>query len=166
MTVYIRPADPSDFEAIANIYNESILKGGITMDTDLKQAADIQRIVQKMGERETLLVATLEQQIVGWGIIKKYSDRPGYRFCCETSVYLSFQQAGNGYGKALQTALMQQVSAYGYRHIVAKILTRNQASIQFHQRFGFALVGVQKEIGFIQGQWHDVTIMQCLFPAS
>ena len=162
--ISIRPAEQPDFKAIAHIYNESIAKGGITMDTEFKQAKDIQQIVQKMGSREVLLVAVLEAEVIGWGIVKKYSDRPGYQVCCETSVYLSSAQAGKGYGKALQTALMEQVSNYGYHHIVAKILANNRASIEFHQRFGFSPVGIQKEIGFIQGQWHDVMIMQCLLP--
>ena len=170
MSISIRPAKASDFEAIASIYNESIAKGGITMDTQPKQAVDIQAMTQKMNNREILLVAELESQleelIVGWGVVKKYSDRPGYQFCCETSVYLSFSQTGKGYGKTLQTALMEQVAIYGYRHVVAKILAKNQASIKFHQDFGFVPVGIQKEIGFIQDQWHDVMIMQCLIPFS
>lgn len=168
MSIHIRPANSVDFEAIANIYNESVAKGGITMDTQPKQAADIQKIAQNMGDRESLLVAVLgpspEAQVVGWGIVKKYSNRPGYQFCCETSIYLSFSQTGRGYGKVLQNALMKQVAAYGYRHVVAKILAHNQASIRFHQSFGFVSVGIQKEIGFIQNQWHDVMIMQCLIP--
>ena len=166
MDINIRPARQSDFEAIAHIYNESIAKGGITMDTEPKQVADIQATVQKMGDREILLVAELSDRVIGWGIVKKYSDRSGYQFCCETSVYLTFGQLGKGYGKALQTALMQRVVTYQYRHVVAKILANNQASIQFHQQFGFTPVGIQKEIGFIQGKWHDVMIMQCLLPPN
>ena len=162
--IRIRPVAQPDFEAIAHIYNESIAKGGITMDTEPKQAKDIRSIVQKLGNREVLLVAVLAAEVVGWGIVRKYSDRPGYQVCCETSVYLSSRQIGKGYGKALQTALMAQVATYGYHHIVAKIIANNQASIQFHQQFGFSPVGIQKEIGLIENQWYDVLIMQCLLP--
>ena len=178
MNINIRPATPADFEAIANVYNEAIFKGGITMDTEPKQATDIQKVVQTMGDREIWLVAALgdplegslekpsKNCIAGWGVVKKYSDRPGYHFCCETSVYLTFSKVGKGYGKALQAALMEQAAAYSYRHVVAKILANNQSSIRFHKQFGFTPVGIQKEIGFIQDQWHDVMIMQCLIPSS
>ena len=47
---------------------------------------------------------------------------------------------------------------------MAKILTSNQESIEFHKMFGFSLVGIQKEIGFYRGQWFDVAIMQLILP--
>ncbi|NET59405.1 MAG: N-acetyltransferase [Symploca sp. SIO2E6] len=160
----IRPAEPKDHEAIASIYNEAIAYGGITMDGRTYTAEDIQAIVQKMHHREALLVAETSDKVLGWGIIKRYSDRLGYQICCETSVYLTFSETGKGYGKALQKVLMEKVANYGYHHIVAKILAANQSSIRFHQQFGFEIVGTQKEIGFINGTWHDVVIMQCLLP--
>jgi len=160
----IRPAQPEDYTTIAAIYNEAIAKGGITMDGQPYSPSDIQTIVEKMSDRETLLVAETPQKIVGWGIIKRYSDRLGYQVCCETSIYLTCAETGKGYGTVLQKRLMQMVAEYGYHHIVAKILATNRGSVQFHQRFGFEVVGVQKEIGYVNGTWHDVVIMQCLVP--
>ena len=156
------------------------------MDTQPYSALEIGSIVKKMGDREALLVATcpsaaddstsdpateqiteqITKQVIGWGIIKRYSDRPGYRVCCETSVYLTSSATGKGYGRILQTALMEKVSSYGYHHIVVKILAANSDSIRFHQHFGFETVGIQKEIGLIRGTWHDVVIMQCLLPST
>jgi len=158
----IRPAIASDYASIASIYNEAIAAGGITMDGQYKQAEDIQAIAEKMGAREIYLVGETAQVVVGWGILKAYSDRLGYQVACETSIYLSFAETGKGYGKALQTALMQKVAEYKYHHIVAKILGANTASIQFHQRLGFEIVGVQKQIGFMNDHWHDVVILQHL----
>lgn len=160
----IRIAQPQDYRAIATIYNESIAHGGITMDGQAYTAKTIQAIVQKMGQREALFVGEMLDRVIGWGIIKRYSDRIGYQLCCETSIYLAFSETGKGYGNSLQTALMEQVRAYGYHHIVAKILAPNQGSIRFHQRFGFEIVGIQKEIGFINDTWYDVVIMQCILP--
>ncbi len=156
----VRPAQAEDYAAIASIYNEAIAKGGITMDGEPQTVEGVAAIAAKMTERETYLVAETSQGIVGWGIVKRYSDRLGYQVCCETSIYLTFAEIGKGYGQLLQAALMQQVADYGYHHIVAKILGANTSSIQFHQRFGFELVGVQKEIGFMNGAWHDVAILQ------
>ncbi|MEO0538062.1 MAG: N-acetyltransferase family protein [Cyanobacteria bacterium P01_A01_bin.123] len=158
----IRPANPQDYPAIASIYNEAIAHGGITMDGQPYTVEDIQAIAQKMNHREGLWVGEVSGQAIGWGIIKRYSDRIGYQVCCETSIYLTFAETGKGYGSALQKALMKQVADYGYHHIVAKILAANWGSVQFHQRLGFEIVGTQKDIGFINGAWHDVVIMQCL----
>ena len=160
----VRRADAGDYPTIASIYNEAVEYGGITMDTKPYMAEDVEAIVKKMHDRETLLVAEAADTVIGWGIIKRYSDRIGYQVCCETSIYLKFSETGKGYGNALQTVLMEKVAEYGYHHIVAKILAANPGSVRFHQRFGFEIVGVQKEIGLIDGVWHDVVILQYLFP--
>ena len=162
MSLTIRQYLPQDFEAIANIYNEAILQGGITMDCEPYSAEQIAAWVNKFNDRETILIAEKNNAQIGWGIIKKYSDRPGYRVCCETSIYLKFSETQQGYGQTLQTALLRQVKAFNYHHVVAKILAANQGSIRFHQKFGFELVGIQNKIGFYGGQWHDVAIMQLL----
>jgi len=162
--VQIRSCTKADFLAIAAIYNEAIATGHITFDTRRFEARDIQIWVDKLCDRECLLVAEHHQQILGWGIVKQYSDRPGYRVCCETSIYLTFAQQGQGYGQLLQTALLQKVADLGYHHVVVKIVATNDSSIAFHKRFGFEMVGVQKEIGHVADHWQDVAIMQLILP--
>ena len=160
----IRACVKSDYGAIANIYNQSIERGGITFDGHLLEAHDIQAWVDQFNSRELLLVAAQTDQILGWGIIKRYSDRLGYRSCCETSIYLDLEQAGKGYGRQLQSALLEKVAEFGYHHVVAKILASNPSSIEFHRRLGFEKVGIQKEIGFQRDKWHDIVIMQLILP--
>ncbi|MEL6439549.1 MAG: N-acetyltransferase family protein [Cyanobacteria bacterium J06621_8] len=162
MVIKIRQYRPQDYQAIADIYNEAVLQGGITMDCELYSAQQIADWVKKFNDRETILIAERDQVQVGWGIIKRYSDRPGYWVCCETSIYLKFSETQKGYGQILQNALLQQVREFNYQHVVAKILTANPGSIRFHEKFGFELVGIQNKIGFYGGQWHDVAIMQLL----
>jgi phosphinothricin acetyltransferase len=162
--VNIRPCLPGDYGAIAAIYNEAIATGSITFDTRLFAAEDIQAWVDQFCDREGLLVAEHHKRILGWGLIKQYSDRPGYRVCCETSIYLTLIARGKGYGRLLQTALLEKVTALGYHHVMVKITATNDRSIAFHQKFGFEIVGVQREIGHVAGRWQDVAIMQLILP--
>jgi len=162
--VQIRDSTPKDYVAIAAIYNEAIATGSITFDTRPFKALDIQTWVDKFCDRECLLVIERQQQILGWGIVKQYSDRPGYRVCCETSIYLTFAAKGQGLGKMLQTTVLQKVVELGYHHVVVKIVATNEGSIAFHQSFGFEMVGVQKEIGHVAGRWQDVALMQLILP--
>ncbi|MEM9541342.1 MAG: N-acetyltransferase family protein [Cyanobacteria bacterium P01_E01_bin.42] len=162
--ILIRPYHPDDFDAIALIYNESIAAGNTTMECEFFNADRVRALVEKFSDRETILVLQKQNKIVGWAIIKRYSERSGYRVCCETSIYLSLSETGRGYGTQLQTRLLQKVKEFGYHHVVAKILACNQKSIEFHQHFGFELVGIQKEIGYLNGRWHDVAILQLVFP--
>ncbi len=156
-------ANSTDYLTIANIYNEYIISGGATMDEVMKTETDIADWVEKFNDRERLFVLKKETQIIGWGIIKKYSDRSGYRTTCETAIYLTATEMGKGYGTFLKKEVMRVCKDLGYRHLVAKILGGNEASIVYNQKLGYTIVGTQKEVGFRDGQWHDVVIMQYLF---
>ena len=160
----VRNYQDRDCQAIADIYNQAIIQGGITMDERCYSAQDIRSMVTKFNEREIILIGEQDSQIIGWGKIARYSDRSGYSVCCETSIYLSFSAIGKGYGSSLQTELLKKATEFNYHHVVAKITAINQGSIKFHQKFGFEIVGVQKEIGFMRGSWYDVVIMQLLLP--
>lgn len=158
----ITVANQQDYSAIANIYNEYIINGGATMDEVIKSEKDIASWVEKFNDRERLYVLKKDTHIIGWGIIKKYSDRSGYKTTCETAIYLTASEKGNGYGTFLKKKVMQICKELGYRHLVAKILGGNQASIVYNQKLGYTIVGTQKEVGFRDGQWYDVIIMQYL----
>ncbi len=150
---------------IAEIYNESIRARDATMQMTYKTEADIEAMIEGLTERERLLVIESGDSVQGWGILKRYSDREGYRFACETSVYMRRAIAGKrtGMGTALQSALMNLARELGYHHIVVKIWATNQISIRMHEKFGFEMVGIQREIGFSDGRWQDVAIMQYVF---
>ncbi|RMF63266.1 MAG: N-acetyltransferase family protein [Bacteroidetes bacterium] len=160
----IRDAVAGDAAAIAAIYNASILAGDATMDQRPHTADDVLRWLATLSEREALLVLDAGDRLLGWGIVRRYSDRPGYRFTCETSLYLDRAFRGRGLGTRLQTALMDRCRTLGYHHIVAKIWASNTASLALHRKLGFEPVGVQREIGHCDGRWIDVVILQCLLP--
>lgn len=161
-TPEIRPATPADYPAVAAIYNTYIRKGTITMDETLKSAADIAAWTEKFTAREGLYVMEQATEILGWGIIKRYSDREGYRFACEAPVYLAAAQTGKGYGPRFKQHLIDLCAGMDYRHVVSKILDGNAASIRYHERLGFEIVGRQRNIGFKKGQGVDVIILQYL----
>ncbi len=156
----LRDATPADAAAVAEIYNASITAGGATMDQDLKSAGDIRRQMAAFSPRETILLLEAGTKVLGWGIIKKYSDRYGYRFCCETAVYLRRDLTGRGHGTRIKLALIERCRRYGYHHLVAKIFAGNVASIEYNKKLGYELVGTQREIGYAGGRWQDIVILQ------
>lgn len=155
----IRLATAADYAAVASIYNEYIALGNASMEETLKQPTDIAAWVQHFHDRERLYVMTAAEQVIGWGIIKRYSDREGYRFACETAVYLTQRQLGKGYGTQFKRFLIERCQEMNYHHLVAKIFATNTASIEYNRKLGYEIVGTQKEIGFKDGRWIDVVIM-------
>ncbi len=157
---HIRLASPAEWERLAHIYNEAIHSGRSTMDLIPVDANYFRKLTDGFTPRECLLVAEHATRIAAWGIVKQYSDRPGYALACETSVYVAEAHQGHGLGTALQAAIIKTAWGFGYRHLVAKILAVNETSIRFHHHNDYQIAGTQKKIGFLNGIWHDIIIMQ------
>lgn len=162
MEVLFHTASPSHYQSIADIYNYYIEEDSATMDEVHYTHSMIADWVKAFDDRERLFVATLADQVIGWGIIKKYSDRGGYRYTCETAVYLLPDYIGKGYGSAFKRYIMEQCKELDYKHLVAKIWADNTASIEYNLKLGYTIVGRQHKIGYKNGKWINVVIMQCL----
>lgn len=159
---HVRRAIAMDAASIAGIYNHHVEIGGSTFDTQPWTDAGVREMMDAPPP-DAWFVAEVNDQIVGWASSRQYNTRSGYRYTCETAIYLHPDSTGYGIGHPLQTQLEQHCCAAGIHHAVAKIVSNNQRSISFHQRYGYQIVGIQKEIGHMNGNWCDVTIMQKIF---
>ena len=160
--IQIRIAQVADHSKIASIYNEYIALGNATMEEVLHTESDITAWTKKFHDRERLYVMVDKEAVIGWGIIKRYSDRKGYRYACETAIYLTSTERGKGYGTMLKKFLIEDCKSMEYRHLVAKIFAINEASINYNLKLGYTIVGRQNQIGFRNEKWQDIVIMQYL----
>ena len=159
----VRTATLDDACSIASIYSESILERNATMVLDPVSCEKMQHQIRGINERESIIVATTDHgQVAGWGIVKFYSDRPGYASACETSLFVDAAFRNQGVGNAIQAELVQRARKAAFHHIVVKIWAQNKTSIALHEKHGFEMVGIQKEIGHVDHKWIDVAVMQCL----
>lgn len=157
----IRAAVIDDAEAISKIYNVYVTQGTSTMDSE-KTPSDIHSWINKFSEQEGIFVFEENDIIKGWVILKKYSDRYGYRFACETSIYVHKDYLRNGIGDLLNAFIIEKAIALDYKHMTAKIFSINQASIRFFEKYGYTIVGQQNKIGFRNEQWINIVIMEKL----
>lgn len=149
-----------DYAAIAEIYNEHIQLKQSTMDEGKFTADSIFTWISRFHSREKIYVLKKDHLLIGWGIIKRYSDREGYGRTCETAVYLRSEERGKGYGSFIKKELIKICKKLNYHHLVAKIFADNKASIVYNEKLGYEIVGRQKEIGYRDGKWIDIIIMQ------
>lgn len=156
----LRLAQPSDLQQVADIYNEYL--GKSTMDLATAKPSNYEYLLE--AERERLFIAEVDNKTIGWALIKKYSDRIGYARSCETSVYLTKNETSKGYGPNIKKQLITECQKLGYTHLVAKIMSVNKTSINYNLKLGYEIVGEQKDIGYINGKYHNVTIMQYNIP--
>ncbi len=161
----IRHAEIADADTIADIYNESVHASDATMDAYGLNGPAMAKRLQQLTDREVMLVLVdPAKEVVGWGVVQQYSSRFGYRYTCETSLYLRRSLAGRrlGLGTRLQNELVNYCRSFEYHHVVARILADNRTSIDLHEKFGFQLVGIQHEVGRLGGGWRDVAIYELL----
>ncbi len=150
----------NDCDDIARIYNHYL--GKSTMDMEPKTGAYYSDIMDHQDDMEELWSLKQDEELIAWGIIKKYSDRFGYRLTGETSVYVHPDHLNKGNGTELKKYLMLRCKALGYHHLLARINSDNLISIHYNKKLGYTVVGEQKEVGNINGTWKDITIMQCI----
>ncbi|QDT03720.1 N-acyltransferase YncA [Rubripirellula lacrimiformis] len=155
----VRDAIVDDSAAIAEIYNHYITAGGSTFDAETWKAKQIAEMLPTTVP-ECWLVSADGDKILGWGSARQFSVRHGFRLSLESAIYLSPDAVGRGVAQSLQQQVEERCRQHQIHHLVARIISTNQRSLEFHYRHGFELVGTQKEIGHMDGKWCDLTILQ------
>ncbi|HEY0286165.1 MAG TPA: arsinothricin resistance N-acetyltransferase ArsN1 family A [Pseudomonas sp.] len=162
----IRPAEPVDATSIATIYNQGIEERSSTFETTPRNPTDMLERLQT-GSRYPVLVMLDEQdQVVGWASLSRYRDRACYDGIADFSIYMSREARGQGLGKHLLQALLNEAEALGFWKVLSRIFTSNQASLALCQTCGFRQVGVYEKHARLDGRWIDCAIVERIFPAN
>src|SRR4029453_19225622 len=81
--------------------------------------------------------------VIGWVAVSRVSPKPVYAGVVEHSVYDDPAARRKGVGRALLDALIASTEAAGIWTIQSGVFPENTASIAFHRRAGFRVVGVR-----------------------
>jgi L-amino acid N-acyltransferase len=161
--VKYRLATRDDAEAIRTIYNREVLGSTVTFDLVPRTAEDqLAWMDEHSGAHPAVVALDDLDRVRGFGSLSPYRSRPAYRTTVEDSVYVDDRVRGQGVGHGLLTELIALAGAHGFHAVMARIVRGSEASIQLHEACGFALVGVEREIGRKFGRWLDVVLMQRL----
>jgi len=158
----IRPAVAADADYLRVIYNREVLESTVTLDLVPRTLAEQENWLQARSGGLAVLVAEQNGEIAGFASLSFYRDRPGYRTSVEDSIYISPSFQGLGIGSELLGELLATARLHGFHAIFAKIVGGKPASVTLHEKHGFVIVGVEREVARKFNKWHDVTIMQRL----
>lgn len=156
----IRPAEIRDAEAIVGIYNQSVRETTATFDIEPRSLEKQIELLTDRSPKHPIFVAELENQVVAWASVGPWSDRAGYRFSGETSVYVDKNHWGKGIGKKLMSELVSTAKTQGLHTLLARISTENLSSIRIHETFGFKQAALLREVGYKFDRYIDVSILQ------
>lgn len=163
MNVTIRPATINDLPAILAIVNYAILHTTANYNYGI-QTLDIQNrwFLDKTEKGFPVVVATINNETIGYGTYGTFREKIGYQYTVEHSVYVSENYIGKGIGKLLLNELIDLAKTNGYHTMIGAIDADNSGSIAFHKKFGFKECGIIKEAAFKFGKWLDLLFMQLI----
>lgn len=158
----IRPATPDDLPAIEKIYAHHVLTGTATFELEPPSLAELRRRYAAVLDRGLpYLAAEVDGQVAGYAYCGPYRERPAYRHSVEDSIYLDPSYVGQGLGKQLLRALVDECRRADVRQIIGIVAEPGgTASLALHKSCGFVEVGRLKQVGFKFGQWLDTVFTQ------
>ena len=160
-SVTVRLAQRGDAGAIRAIYNREVTDSTVVFDLVPRTLDEqVEWIDQHAGGHPAVVALDPTGEVVGFGSLSAYRSRPAYATTVEDSVYVRRDQRGHGVGRAVLEELVRLARVHGFHSVIARIVGANDASIGLHADCGFAMVGVEREIGRKFGRWLDVVVMQ------
>ena len=163
MAISLRAAEISDAEAIRTIYNHEVVHTAATFDLVPRTLDDQVSWLQARSGAFSAIVAIGDTgEVVGFGALSPYKERAAYRTSVEDSVYVRRDLGGQGVGSLILGRMVEVAADSGFHAIFARINASGEASIALHRKWGFELVGIEREVGRKFNRWHDVALMQRL----
>jgi L-amino acid N-acyltransferase YncA len=159
MRYRITPLQPEDWPAVRSIYAEGIATGNATFEIETPDwekwnaahRQDCRLVAREAGGAGAVL---------GWAALSPISLRRVYAGVAEVSAYVAASARGQGVGKALMQALIEDSEQAGVWMLQAGIFPENSASLRLHKAHGFREVGIRRRIGKLGETWRDVVLLE------
>jgi len=163
MEIKIRPYQTDDTTTIVEIINHYIANSTALYDYHPRTLAQQQAIFEEKRQKGfPVIVAVINDTLVGFGYYSEFRFREAYKFTVEHSVYVAPSAHGKGIGKLLLQKLIERAKQQHLHTMVGVIDSENSASIAFHEKSGFEIVGNIKESGYKFDRWLHSVIMQLM----
>jgi phosphinothricin acetyltransferase len=155
----VRDAAPADLPAVAAIYTHYVLRTTMTFNTQVRTPREWTDVfAQEIATgRHQLLVAERAGAVVGYVQTQPFRPKPAYARSVELSIYVAPDEVGGGVGAALYAEVLRRLEADDRFHRAYSVIALpNDASVAFHERWGFVHRGTLSETGFKFGRYLDV----------
>ena len=152
----IRVVKETDTVHIAKIYNHYILNTLITFEEQPLIPEELLERIKSITAEYPWLVYEDNGRVVGYAYATRWKERSAYRHTVEVAIYLDVKDIGKHIGSRLTAALLDELRNRKTHSVLAGIALPNTASVKLCEKFGFAMVGQLKEVGYKFDQWVDV----------
>lgn len=152
----IRLAQPSDAQAIAQVYRPIVEETAISLELVPPSAEQLAARIAATLEWTPWLVREEDGCLQGYAYASRHRDRAGYQWSVDVSVYVDSRAHRRGVGRALYSSLFTLLRRQGFFVAHAGVTLPNLASVGLHEALGFRPIGVYPSVGYKLGAWRDV----------
>lgn len=163
MNAKIREFRSEDIDALTDIYNWYISETTVTFDLEPytpKKRKEMWMSHYALSGRYRLLVAEIDDKIVGYASSSQLRVKAAYDPSVEVSIYIKKDAHRLGAGSLLYERLFEHLNREDVHRAYAGITLPNEASLAFHKKFGFSEVGRFHEVGRKFNQYWDVAWLE------
>jgi len=153
----VRPASEADLPAINAIYNFYVETSPATFDLEpMTEQWRREWFEARRGAGFAVLVAEIDGAVAGWCCLSAWSPKGAYTRTVDESIYIADDFRGQGVGKALLAAILEEARSSDFHVVMAGIVGCQEASLSLHRSLGFVEAGRYEHMGYKLGAWHDV----------
>jgi L-amino acid N-acyltransferase YncA len=158
----VRDCAACDIDTVHEIYAHHVRTSLGTFEEEPPSVGQMrQRFDAIVAGNFPFVVAETDGRLAGYAYAGPFRPRSGYRFTCESSVYVAPDMQRRGVGRLLMLRVIAHCQGLGQRQMLAVIGdSDNASSTGLHAALGFEHVGTFKNVGFKFARWVDVVLMQ------
>ncbi len=140
-TMQIRIATTDDLAQIVAIYNQAVLRGNCTADTETLEPKERHDwFTEHTPDQYPIAVICDKRQrkVLGWYSLSAHrKGRKALANVAEISYYVDSEQQGNGIGNMLMRHALDTAAECGLHNLFAILLDTNTVSIALLEKYGF-----------------------------
>jgi putative acetyltransferase len=156
--IFVRHAEPEDYEAIHGIYLGPRAVAG-TLQLPFQSLEYVRRRFSGSPEGLYHLVACVEGEVVGH-LGLETTSRPRRRHVGEIGMAVRDDLQGRGVGTALMRAALDLADNWlNLSRVELTVYTDNEAGIALYEKFGFEVEGTHHRYAFRSGEYTDAHSM-------
>ena len=163
MDLLIREVQPEDAESIIGILNPIIEAGSYTVLDRTLSVEEEQRFITNFPDRGVFHVAQRRKngQVVGFQSIEPFATYTRtFDHVAGIATFVDLSQRRQGIGRRLSEVTFEAAIRAGYEKIFTYVLAHNQASLAFHLKLGFRIVGTSQKQAKFGADYADEVIIE------
>jgi phosphinothricin acetyltransferase len=157
MNYELREMLPADEARVLEIFKQGVEGGISTFETTVPT---IEAWNMEYFNDCRWVLENENNEVVGWCALKPVSKRESYKGVAELSIYFENNYQSKGLGSVLLKKMILDSENHGFWTLQANIFPENEGALKAHQKNGFRVVGVRKNIGKLNNKWKDVIMLE------